>query len=182
MNAREKIRDWLALLLVVVLLPIILPLILVLITFRGIRRCWLLLQVRARWYPRGRRVLLVYSDSPNWKEYFETAILPRLGDTAIVINWSQRAAWARMTRSLELRLFDHFAGSSLLPLSFWPTNKVRWDANVMGREFNPLAIVFVPWWKPKVLRFWRALKEWKHGEKQRLRDLEAKLFQILSHD
>ena len=40
------------------------------------------------WGTLGRRVLFVYSNSPVWQEYIEQNVLPRLPETAVVLNWS----------------------------------------------------------------------------------------------
>src|SRR5262245_55340752 len=47
------------------------------------------------WVPVGRRVLFVYSDSPQWKVHVETEVLPRLPSSAAVLNWSERSRWPR---------------------------------------------------------------------------------------
>jgi len=69
--------------------------------------------------PAPRRVLFVYSDSPNWKEYIEGNILPKLPANTVVLNWSDRLSWR--TFNLSVMLFRCFAG---------------------GREFNPIGLVF----------------------------------------
>jgi hypothetical protein len=104
------------------------------------------------WSPRGRRVLFVYSDSPVWKEYVETNILPRLPKSAVILNWSQRSRW----RSVDLAvwLFRFYGG--------W-------------REYNPLALVIRPLRGPRVFRFWRAFRDFKHGKVETLQRLEATL-------
>lgn len=42
------------------------------------------------WGLRGRFVLFVYSDSPIWREYIESEILPRLRDRALNLYYSAR--------------------------------------------------------------------------------------------
>jgi hypothetical protein len=81
--------------------------------WRAVRR------FRAVWKPRGKDVLLVYSNSPHWLGYVEDTWLPRWGHRAVVLNWSDRPLWKR-DRWPEVALFRMFAGD---------------------REFNPLAIV-----------------------------------------
>jgi hypothetical protein len=50
---------------------------------------WLLLGVFLHvavwlaWCARGRRVLFVYSNSPNWQEYVEEKIIPKLPVNAV---------------------------------------------------------------------------------------------------
>ena len=67
----------------------------------------------------SRRVLFVYSDSPNWKDYIEQVILSRLPENSVVLNWSQRRQWPRL--GISIWLFRAFAGSL---------------------EFNPIGLVF----------------------------------------
>lgn len=116
--------------------------------------------VRLRWIPDGRKALLVYSDSPHWKERFEGEILPHLGERVISLNWSTRSTWPRNPLKVSLAVWV-----------FW-----RWKRRF---EFNPMAIVFVPWWRPKVLRFWKPFKDLKHGKPERVTELEATLFDLL---
>src|SRR6266404_1245094 len=80
------------------------------------RRWWAVRRFRAAWQSQGRDLLLVYSNSPNWKRYVEEKWLPRWGDRAVVLNWSERQNWRRDLRP-EVSLFRAFAGD---------------------REFNPL--------------------------------------------
>ena len=55
---------------------------------------------RAAWQSQGRDLLLVYSNSPNWKRYVEETWLPRWGNRAVVLNWSERQTW-RLDRQPE---------------------------------------------------------------------------------
>jgi hypothetical protein len=110
------------------------------------------------WTPRGIDVLLVYSNSPIWQEYFETEIRPRLGARAVVLNWSERKQWRAGLASMAFRFF----GGS--------------------KEFNPLAVVFRPFRRARVFRFWAPLKAQKHGDAEPLERLEVELFNLLAHD
>src|SRR5260370_25590153 len=115
--------------------------------WRAVRR------FRALWQAQGRDLLLVYSNSPNWKRYVEEKWLPRWGNRAVVLNWSDRQNWQR--RRPEVALVRAFAGD---------------------REFNPLGIV-VPQrgCAARVIRFWRAFREYRHGKDRLLRVAEAEL-------
>jgi hypothetical protein len=109
---------------------------------------------RAAWQSQGRDLLLVYSNSPNWKRYVEEKWLPRWGNRAVVLNWSERQTWRRDRRA-EVALFRAFAGD---------------------REFNPLGIVVPRKGRAAhVVRFWRAFRDYKHGKDGPLRIAEAKL-------
>jgi len=98
-----------------------------------------------------RRVLFVYSDSPLWKAYVETNILPRLPANAVVLNWSQRKSW--QVFSLSVTLFRCFAGE---------------------REFNPIGLVFERFKVVERYRFWQALRDARQGRLETLQTLEAR--------
>jgi hypothetical protein len=111
----------------------------------------------AIWVAWGRRrVLFVYSESPIWKGYVETEILPRLRDRAVVLNWSARRNWKPW--SLAALAFHAFSGP---------------------RAFNPIAVIFHPFRFVRVLRYWKAFKDFKHGSTQPLEELNSELFRAL---
>lgn len=91
---------------------------------------------------RGRPILFVYSESPNWRAYIEENMLPRIRDRAVVLNWSERRLWAEAF-PWEARFFRRFAGN---------------------REFNPLALVFCARGRIKAVRFHQAFLDLKHGK------------------
>jgi len=106
---------------------------------------------------RGVRCLVIYSDSPTWEEYIRNKWLPRLGQRAVALNWSQRSTWPA---SLEVRLFKHFVGSS-------------------RHNFNPAVLVLRGPRRPHVFRFYYAFQQAKHGRRQYLETLEEELFSEL---
>jgi hypothetical protein len=80
--------------------------------------------------------------------------LPRWGNRAVVLNWSERRNWQRERRP-EVALFRAFAGD---------------------REFNPVGIVVPQKGRAaRVVRFWRAFREYKHGKDRLLLAAEAEL-------
>jgi len=93
----------------------------------------------AIWSSRGKYVLLVYSDSTIWKEYFESEVIPRLHEKAVVLNWSHRKRWKT---SLATIAFRRYGGRS---------------------DFNPMAFVFIPYKPVKTFRYYSAFKEYKQG-------------------
>jgi hypothetical protein len=99
-------------------------------------------------------VLFVYSDSPIWKSHLETEILPRIQEHALVLNWSVRKDWPKLAWTVQA--FHHWGGQ---------------------KEFNPLAIVFIHFFKVKVIRFYRPFLDFKHGKMQPLQRIEAQLFE-----
>ena len=79
--------------------------------------------------------------------------LPRFGQQAVLLNWSERAHWPR---SLEVRLFKHFVAAQ--------------------QNFNPAVLVLRGAERPLVFRFFYAFQQAKHGRPQYLAQLEAELF------
>lgn len=135
---------------VVVLLP---PLVLWWFVWGSVLRLWF-------WYAHrrhGRFILFIYSESPNWQTYIEQNLLPRLGDHALVLNWSRRKQWNRESW-WAARVFHHWAG---------------------GRDFNPLTLVFVGTWRVASVRFFRAFRDFQHGKEQLLRQAEEELLRHL---
>ena len=100
-------------------------------------------------------VVFVYSDSPTWKAYIETEILPYIRDRAVILNWSERRHWKN---SLAVLAFRYFSGY---------------------RNFNPIGMVFRPFHFVKTYRFFEAFQEFKHGDDQKVQQMKVKLFQAL---
>jgi hypothetical protein len=138
--------------LIVVLLPLIVPLAMFAITSHLVYRALLYLVVWVLWLPKGKDVLLVYSDSPIWFEYMTTQILPLVQERAVVLNWSERKKWSRW--SLGVVVFHHFGGAG---------------------DFNPLVVFFQPLRRARIYRFWSAFKDWKRGHKEPVERLGQEL-------
>ena len=138
--------------LVVVLLPFVLPLAILAIASHLLYRTLLYVLVWALWLPKGKDILLVYSDSPIWHEYMTTQILPFVQERAVVLNWSERKKWPRW--SLAPALFHHFGGA---------------------RDFNPLVVLFKPLHRANIYRFWSAFKDWNRGYKGQIEHLTQEL-------
>ena len=103
----------------------------------------------------GRRLILVYSRSPHWERYIEEHWLPKYGAEAVLLNWSDRSQWRTLRpKPPEVSLFERYAGSA---------------------EYNPLAIGVPVRGKVRVIRFWRAFRDFKHGKELALRQAEAEL-------
>lgn len=144
--------------LVVLLLPIILPLALISVTLWLTHRTLLYLLIWILWLPRGKDILLVSSDSPIWREYMTTQILPRVDQRAIVLNWSERNKWS--AASFRVHVFHCFGGS---------------------REFNPLVVWFRPFQRARVYRYWSAFKDWKRGYHEPVDRITQQLLDGLQH-
>jgi hypothetical protein len=122
--------------------------------FQYLYEWWLAYRFRQIHGRFGRFVLFIYSDSPNWKDYIETKLLPELEPHVVTLNWSQRAQW-RQTHPLEARVFRHWAGE---------------------KEFNPMALIFSSIWTVTEVRLWRAFRDLKHGKDRSLHLAENLLF------
>lgn len=133
------------------------PLLLVILFLYGAAALLLHMALWLVWGPLGRRVLFVYSNSPVWQEYLEQNVLPRLPDTALILNWSERRNWKRWT--LGHLAFTFFGGS---------------------REFNPVAVVVRPFRWAKCFRFWKAFRDFKHGKPEALAKVENDFFEYLN--
>jgi hypothetical protein len=105
------------------------------------------------WLPRGRRVVFVYSESPQWRTHIERDVLTRLPPRSAVLNWSQRSDWPSW--SLAVWLFKWHGGR---------------------REFNPLGIVIRPLRPALVFRFWPAYQHLKKDRPGFLQVAEAQFF------
>jgi hypothetical protein len=127
---------------------------LVVVWFRGImvRR-----QFRQAFAARGTPAIVVYSDSPHWRDEFETRILPRLGARGVVLNWSERKEW-RKRSTVPIRAYEHHRPS---------------------REFNPYALVFRPRGRPVHISFYSAFHDRKHGSSQALESTLAEFWSEL---
>jgi hypothetical protein len=138
--------------LIVVLLPLVLPLALFAVANHLLYRALLYLLVWALWLPRGKDILFVYSDSPIWHEYMATQVLPLVQERSVVLNWSERKKWSRL--SLGVAVFHHFGGAG---------------------DFNPLVVWFRPLRLAREFRFWSAFKDWKRGYKEPVERLRQEL-------
>lgn len=135
---------------------LLLPLILVVLALHLLHKVALYALVWLLWLPEGRDVLLVYSDSPIWREYMTTEILPLVEERAVILNWSERSTWPKW--SLAVHLFRSFGGR---------------------QNFNPLVAIFRPFRRARVFRFYAAFKDWKHGHTEPVEQLRKDLSLIL---
>ncbi len=140
------------LLLLFPLLLVIVPLAIIFFIFTSI--C-LRIVIWSCWCVRGRDILFVYSDSPVWHDYIEQHILPQLGECAVILNWSQRKRWHF---SLARMAFHHFGSY---------------------RQFNPLGVVFRPFGRTHIFRFWKPFRDFKHGHPEALQKMQAEFFQLI---
>jgi hypothetical protein len=153
-SVAHRLKDHLLVGLLIGLAILVLPFALVYAVVLALYELVLCTAIWIAWGPR--RVLFVYSESPVWKDYVETEILPHIRDRAVVLNWSERRSWRQW--SLAALAFHRFAGS---------------------QAFNPIAIIFRPFRLAKVLRYWKPFKDFKHGNTQAVEKLNSDLFSAL---
>ena len=48
-----------------------------------------------------------------------------------------------------------------------------------NRQFNPLAIVFRPFRRPRTFRFWQPFQDFKHGRPAALLKMESEFFALV---
>jgi hypothetical protein len=141
---------------ITLLLPIILPLAVVGLVLSFLNKVVVYLLVWVWWLPRGKDVLYVSSDSPIWKDYMETEVLPLVAQRAIVLSWSARSKWPRW--SFAVRVFRTFG---------------------RGRNFNPMVVFFRPFRRARIFRFLPAFQEQKQGNSASIEQLHRDLMQAL---
>lgn len=102
---------------------------------------------------RGVRYIVVYSRRARTARYIESEWLPRLGDAAVVLDWTERKTWGH---SPESRLYKRYCASSL--------------------NYAP-AVLVVRWLqRPLVYRFYYAFLEMEKGRSQYLQQMESEMF------
>jgi hypothetical protein len=158
MNSDQKMR-WrdrlflaLSLPVLLVLLPVVLLSLLAVLAIILVANALVLIAVWMLWSPRGKDTLVVYSQSPHWKEYFESDLLPKLERRAMALNWSERSRWSWF--DLRVVLFRAFKGN---------------------KSFVPMILVVPPFQRPKTFCFYEAFQDFKHGKEQSLRELESQV-------
>lgn len=150
-NRQPRRQQWFAVPVVIGLLPLIV----LVLTVWCIAAIAVLVAVWTTWCPRGRYVLVVYSNSPIWQPYFDDHVLPAIGNRGVVLNWSDRTRWKF---SLSVASFKMFAGR---------------------HDFNPMVIVFAPFRWPRRFRFYEAFRAFKHGHPERVERIRTDLFALL---
>jgi hypothetical protein len=155
-GSHKEITVGAKILLIIVSLLVFLPILLVAAVLHILWGCILYLSIWLTW--RKQYVLLVYSDSPIWKDYVEREIIPHIKNKAIILNWSERKSWKI---SLSRLAFRYFGGD---------------------RNFNPIALVFRPFQLVETYRFYQAFKKFKHGNVTEVEEIKDKLLRDLGID
>ncbi|MBU2542412.1 hypothetical protein KJ785_02530 [Patescibacteria group bacterium] len=93
----------------------------------------LLKQIKQEWFPKGKHVFFLYSDSKKWKKYFEKELAPKIQDKAVIWNWSTRQKDGWNEDIIEAKILSLFR-----PIGY----------------FHPMAIVFLPSGEIKTFQFY----------------------------
>lgn len=118
---------------------------------------WLRYRFLGRWKSQNKYILFIYSESPNWSQYIEENIVPKIHKNTVFLNWSKRSEWD-IREPLEAKILRHWGGEF---------------------EFNPIAIVFTPKGNVKTVRFLQAFKDLKYGKKDLLLRKESELYEYI---
>ena len=137
----DHVAPWIALPIFLLLLPLLL--------LRGLIHIAVSVVLHILVWSRHRTwVVLVYSDSPKWKDHIESQIIPTLPAGSVVLNRS--VSWSK--NSLAGRVYRHFGGH---------------------HEFCPIGIVFYRWQWVQRFRFFRPFQDAKHGNLTPLNSVQA---------
>lgn len=142
--------------LLTLLVPLVVVAALIWIAASILFRSLILIIAWLAWSWQGKDLLVIYSDSPLWKSYFEAGLLPLISNRAIVLNWSNRSKWPPI--SLKAILFSQFKGE---------------------KDFNPMILRISPLRLPKTIRFYRAFHDSKHGKQESLMKVEGELASMI---
>ena len=127
------------------------PFLLVYWMARLVRGHWLQARVKQTW-PKGKFVLLAYTNNRKWVPYIEEQLLPRIGDVCVIVDRSD-AQWKERF-PLEANVISHWGGF---------------------REHNPLAVIFPAGERPRVIRFYKAFQDVQRGKRERLEHASQQL-------
>ena len=100
---------------------------------KAVLRKKLLEQIKQEWFPKGKHIFFLYSDSQKWKEYFEKELAPKIQDKAFIWNWSTRQKDGWNENMIEAKILSLFR-----PIGY----------------FYPMAIVFLPSGEVKTFQFY----------------------------
>jgi len=140
---------------IIPLVVIILPVILYVLIFRFIAQLYIRLRIKHKW-PKGKYILFTYSESENWSQYIEDNILPKIDEYSIIINRSKNQHWKSKFK-LERHAIESWANINI----------------------NPIAIIFEPNKKVKVIEFYKAFRDLKHGKLETINSKSQELFECV---
>ena len=88
----------------------------------------LLKQIKEEWFPKGKYIFFLYSDSKKWKDYFEKELVPKIQDKASIWNWStrQKDGWNDdIIEAKILKLYRPFGYFYPMAIVFLPSGEVK---------------------------------------------------------
>lgn len=115
-------------------------------------------EIKKKWFPQGKYIFFLYSDSKKWKEYFETEFIPKIETKAVIRNWSTRLqdGWTNDIEGKILKLHK--------PLGY----------------FYPMAIVFLPNGEIKTFEFYTPYVNMVKSGKDEYKKLETEFFDLVN--
>jgi hypothetical protein len=117
----------------------------------------LLKQIKDEWFPRGKYIFFLYSDSKKWKEYFEKELLPKIKDKSQIWNWSTRQKDGWGDNIIEAKILKIYK-----PLGY----------------FYPMAIVFLPSGEVKIFQFYSPYINMLKSNKDEYAKLEKEFLEL----
>jgi hypothetical protein len=140
-------------LMLIAAVPLIPVFLVLLAIYMLVATIWFRIAIALSYVPRGIRYLVVYSDSAQWKDYFESEVMPRLGSGVRSINLSteggKKGKW-----DLDWRFYRHTCGY---------------------RNRFPVVYRFTRFGGWKTVRFYDAFIEAKRGKTESLERAKATL-------
>jgi hypothetical protein len=142
---------WIGAVIAVMLSPIIIPVVIATLLLWLIATAAIRISVSLLWSTRGISYLVVYSDSAQWKSYFEEEVIPSFGRRAKILNLST-AGGRKKWWHLDWWLYKHCAGY---------------------RNRFPIILRFSAFGRWKAVRFYDAYMQAKKGKTAALEHSKA---------
>lgn len=171
-KTRNNIKDYIILLPFLLLFIILLPFFLVFSLYYKIRGLFIGYLVLLKWYPLKKYILFVYF-TKKWKKYVRD-ITNTISTNAIILDWNERKRWDLNSKKIELKVLNHYIG--IASLNKPSLRNLEWKI----KKDTALAIIFVPWWRPTVMRFNDAFKELDKGNKILMRKAKTELLSLVA--
>lgn len=78
------------------------------------------------WYKNRKRVFFIYPRNNYNIKHIESKILPRIKDTAVIIDWDDRGGWPKGERyTIPIRIFKAWGGDYPMALGFMKPYEVK---------------------------------------------------------
>jgi hypothetical protein len=135
----------------------------------------------------GHRIrgILIYSNSPNWQPYIEELWLSRVAGKLVVLNWSERHAWGPEVR-IEAALFRRLGHREFNPAAILFKERSAGNAFAAwlhaARNLDVAGLIAPHTGELELHRFFKAFRDYKHGQGHALIAAEQKLFDSIGPD